>query len=154
MSLRGDKPGMPGQPPDQEGTRMANEEHLALLKQGVGLWNRWREEHPNILPDLSRANLSRTNLGRASLRGTFLSKTDLRGADLRDAVLSGANLSKARMLRTVLNHLDLAQVKGLESVLHFGSSDIGIVTIYLSQGQIPEVFLRGAGVPENFIEYM
>ncbi len=133
---------------------MANEEHLALLKQGVGLWNRWREEHPNILPDLSRANLSRTNLGRASLRGTFLSKTDLRGADLRDAVLSGANLSKARMLRTVLNHLDLAQVKGLESVLHFGSSDIGIVTIYLSQGQIPEVFLRGAGVPENFIEYM
>src|SRR5205085_2129235 len=43
---------------------------------------------------------------------------------------------------------------GLETVQHRGPSEISISTIYRSQGNIPEVFLRGAGVPDNFIEYM
>jgi hypothetical protein len=43
-------------------------------------------------------------------------------------------------------------VKGLETVRHEGPSTIGIDTIYRSQGKIPLAFLRGAGVPENFIE--
>lgn len=45
-------------------------------------------------------------------------------------------------------------MKGLETVKHFGPSSIGIDTIYKSKGNIPEVFLRGAGVPEDFITYM
>lgn len=36
---------------------MANQEHLDLLKKGVEGWNQWREEHPEIEPDLSGANL-------------------------------------------------------------------------------------------------
>src|SRR2546429_9894236 len=32
---------------------MANQEHLDLLKQGVDVWNKWREEHPEIKPDLT-----------------------------------------------------------------------------------------------------
>jgi hypothetical protein len=39
-------------------------------------------------------------------------------------------------------------------VEHSGPSTIGIDTIYLSNGKIPEAFLRGAGVPDIFIEYM
>jgi hypothetical protein len=39
-------------------------------------------------------------------------------------------------------------------VFHLAPSSIGIDTIYLSRGNIPEKFLRGAGVPENFINYM
>jgi hypothetical protein len=35
-----------------------------------------------------------------------------------------------------------------------GSTSIGIDTIYRSRGQIPEIFLRKAGVPEDFITYM
>jgi hypothetical protein len=31
---------------------MANDEHVALLKQGVDAWNVWREENPDIRPDL------------------------------------------------------------------------------------------------------
>jgi hypothetical protein len=42
----------------------------------------------------------------------------------------------------------------LEAVIHEGPSSIGIDTIYKSKGKIPHAFLRGAGVPENFIEYM
>lgn len=34
----------------EEEERMANEEQMAILKQGVGLWNQWREEHRDILP--------------------------------------------------------------------------------------------------------
>ncbi len=39
-------------------------------------------------------------------------------------------------------------------VNHVAPSTIGVDTIYSSKGKIPEEFLRGAGVPENFIEYM
>jgi hypothetical protein len=48
----------------------------------------------------------------------------------------------------------LSRVKGLETLVHNGPSSIGLDTIYRSKGKIPHVFLRGAGVPENFIEYM
>src|SRR4249919_2693530 len=33
-------------------------------------------------------------------------------------------------------------------------SSIGIDTIYRSQGNIPEAFLKGAGVPDSFLVYM
>jgi hypothetical protein len=50
--------------------------------------------------------------------------------------------------------MDLSEVIGLETVNHIGPSFIDISTIYQSKGNIPEVFLRGIGVPENFITYM
>lgn len=42
---------------------MANEEHLEILKQGVGVWNRWRAQNPAVRPDLSDVELRNTNLG-------------------------------------------------------------------------------------------
>jgi hypothetical protein len=27
---------------------MANDEHIALLKQGADAWNKWRDENPSI----------------------------------------------------------------------------------------------------------
>jgi hypothetical protein len=30
---------------------MANDEHVALLKQGVNAWNAWRDENTNIRPN-------------------------------------------------------------------------------------------------------
>lgn len=50
--------------------------------------------------------------------------------------------------------IDLSGVNGLETVIHLRPSFIGIDTIYRSKAEIPEVFLRGAGVPDNFIAYM
>src|SRR5437667_11761726 len=32
---------------------MANQVHLNILRQGVEAWNRWKREHPEIIPDLS-----------------------------------------------------------------------------------------------------
>jgi hypothetical protein len=40
---------------------MANDELVALLKKGVDAWNKWREMHPDIHPDLSGADLSGPN---------------------------------------------------------------------------------------------
>ena len=41
--------------PNSEVRGMAKQEHLAILKKGVGTWNRWREENPEVLPDLGNA---------------------------------------------------------------------------------------------------
>ena len=53
---------------------MANDEHFAILKQGVAAWNEWRRENPDIRPDLSGANLRGAKLSGANLRGADLSR--------------------------------------------------------------------------------
>jgi hypothetical protein len=218
---------------------MANPEHLGILKKGVSVWNKWRQEHPGVRPalseanlswanligadfskadlskadlyganlneaDLSRADLSGAHLSRAHLNGADikaapltrahlsgadlkgadlkradLSEADLKGADLYGADLKGANLTKAQLnsaeLRytdfsmsivaqadftkaqlggTVFADTDLSEAKGLETVHHNWSSTVGINTIFQSKGKIPEVFLRGIGVPEILITYL
>jgi len=187
---------------------MANPEHLEILKQGVGVWNRWRKETPEVIPDLrkadlsgadlsgailrkanlreadlrgailreadlseadlrsaniDRANLGRANLGRANFGEADLHKTnlreadlcgaDLRGADLHKVNLVGADLTDATVGQTTFGTNDLSAVKGLETLKHSGPSTIGIDTIYRSQGKIPDVFMRGCGVPESFITF-
>jgi hypothetical protein len=36
---------------------MANQEHLDILKQGLEVWNQWRNEHTEIVPDLNGVDL-------------------------------------------------------------------------------------------------
>jgi hypothetical protein len=50
----------------------------------------------------------------------------------------------------------LASVQALatDNCKHAAHSSIGIDTIYKSKGKIPEVFFRGAGIPDNFIHYI
>jgi len=104
--------------------------------------------------DISRANLGWAILSQANLAGANLSCTELSLADFNHALLSGADFSDSKMFSTVLGGVDLSSVRGLETVRHGAPSTIGIDTIYLSQGRIPEAFLRGAGVPESFITFM
>jgi hypothetical protein len=193
---------------------MANFEDLARIKEGVEIWNSWKESKPQVVVDfheaelrganLSGANLNGVNLSRANLsgaylrwthlsngadlseadlrdadlrgadlRGTYLtgaylSGTDLRGAnlsganlsgaDLRGANLSGADLREAQLNWTLLQgtifaDTNLSGTKGLELCRHHGPSSIGIDTFVKSNGKIAEIFLRGCGVPEQFITY-
>ena len=109
--------------------------------------------------DLSKANLSGANLREAHLTVADLSGADLVGADLRSADLSKANLSGANLAEAYIGYTtfganDLSEVKGLDTLRYQGPSTIGIDTIYRSHGNIPLAFLRGAGVPDSFIEYM
>jgi len=159
---------------------MANPEHLAKLKEGVEAWNKWRVEHPDVLPDLTSANLadlswfpgakvflstyfSGANYSEAVLANANLSRVDLSRADLTRAYLFHANLAHATLDAsdmtdaiigsTSFGDNDLSTVKGLETVRHHSRSTIGVDTIYQSRGKIPESFLRGAGVPDELITY-
>ena len=71
---------------------MANDEHVALLKQGVDAWNAWRREnHYDIRPNLRAADLRRANLGGANLSGADFTEAHLSRAYLGTANLSGAH---------------------------------------------------------------
>lgn len=109
--------------------------------------------------NLNAADLSLVSLWGASLHASDFREANFRGADLelarlRAAQLEGADLADSRMLDTIFAKIDLSRVRGLEKVDHLGPSSIGIDTIYRSGGNIPESFLRGAGVPEPFIVQM
>src|SRR5436309_1460817 len=108
---------------------MANKEHFAIIRQGVELWNKWSDAHLEIGPHHD---------------DVYHSGANLRGANLRQAIIDW----------TMFGNVDLSEVKGLETIEHRGPSIIGIDTIYRSKGNISEAFLRGAGVPDNFITYM
>ena len=52
---------------------------------------------------------------------------------------------------TVFGNVDLSTVRGLDTLAPCGPSTIGIDTLDRSHGNLPEVFLWGAGVPEDFL---
>ena len=152
---------------------MANPEHLRLLEYpDVDLWNRWRQENPNVLADCSGAKLGHkdfsafdfhgANFAGADLTFATFSGTDLNGADLRDSRLVAANFLGARLYGadmtgavldvTVFADVDLSMVLGLDRVKHYGPSTIGIDTLFASKGRISDNFLRGTGVPQTIIE--
>ncbi|NTV45233.1 MAG: toll/interleukin-1 receptor domain-containing protein [Chlorobiales bacterium] len=114
--------------------------------------------------DLFDADISAANLNYANFSDADLSFAVLSGSDLNKATLSFANLFNTEMNDvdittatigyTIFADVDLSDVNGLESVKHNMPSEISIGTLYKSKGKIPDVFLRGCGVPDNFIEYV
>ncbi len=76
-----------------EAKGMANEEHLKTLKQGVKVWNEWRGQNREIVPDLAEAYLREAHLAGADLAGADLAVANLRGANLREANLREAYLT-------------------------------------------------------------
>jgi hypothetical protein len=81
---------------------MANEEHVAQLWKGADRWNAWRKMNPDIVPDLSKADLS-----NARLNGAKLGFADLRGANLFEAWLGEADLSSAKLIGASLFRAEL-----------------------------------------------
>ena len=142
-----------------KGCGMANSKHLAKLKKGMKAWNRWRKTNTETRPDLSGADLrwailSGMDLHEADLRGANLSGADIRLEQLVMVDLADANFANAYVGSAIFANIDLSTTRGLERMLHFSPSTIGIDTIYKSKGKIPHSFLRGCGVPEIFIEYI
>jgi hypothetical protein len=128
---------------------MANPEHVKIVKQGAAAIKAWREKNPTIRLELVDADLCVADLSLADLSGADLCWASLTGAKLDEVCIEDAGMDC-----TSLTNVDLSKVEGLESVGHFGPSSIGVDTLYKSQGKIPEEFLRGCGVPEDFITYL
>lgn len=76
---------------------MANQQHLDILKQGVDVWNKWRQKHPTVQPILTGANLENANLEKINLGDALLARANLSGANLINANLSRANLTDANL---------------------------------------------------------
>ncbi len=107
---------------------MADSDHVSKIKQGAAAWNRWREEEPDVLPDLGWANLNGLNLDGvvfaksvlklafckgcsfvgADFSGASMRGVNLEGCDLRGAVFREANLEGAHMLGADLTGADFA----------------------------------------------
>jgi uncharacterized protein YjbI with pentapeptide repeats len=104
--------------------------------------------------DLTQASLRLANLRGSDFATARLVQADLHGAVLNRALFDNSDFTDARVGYTVFADNDLSKVTGLDTVLHLGPSTIGVDTIYKSRGNIPEVFLRGCGVPEDVIVYM
>jgi uncharacterized protein YjbI with pentapeptide repeats len=114
---------------------MANQEHLARLKEGADAWNQWRGENPMIQPDLSRADLTGMHL-----RGADLSEADLSGANLAGMHLPGVHLAAADLLGTRLSGAQFFQANLREADL----SRADLAEAHLSEADLARANLAGA----------
>jgi len=114
--------------------------------------------HANLTKaNLTKANLTKANLTMANLTLADLSEANLLAADLTGTIfdqcsLNSTELSGCIVCETSFNDCDLSTAKRLKKTNHTSPSSIGIDTIYRSNGQIPDEFLRDAGVPEEIID--
>jgi Pentapeptide repeats (8 copies) len=94
---------------------MANDVQVAILKQGVDVWNEWRPRELGPRPPdlfgaiLGGANLNGANLNGAKLTGASLAAANLRGADLRRALLRRAQLTEANLSGADLSEAEIGQ---------------------------------------------
>lgn len=117
---------------------MSNEEHLNVLKQGVQIWNEWRETHPNEIPHLRGAQLRGAELPAINLRGAVLCDANLANAVLSDADLSGADLGSFVLDATILG-------SG-----HLGITDLSSAN--LERAKLISTNLRGANLSFSNLE--
>src|SRR6266700_5895412 len=124
---------------------MANQEQLDILKQGVVIWNKWREEHPDIIhPDLSKADLKGADLRGANLKGSNLYDADLSKADLRKVNFRDANLHMSQ-----LNGATLTGANFIEADLHFAQMhDANLTRANLRKANLYNVNLVNARIEE------
>jgi len=73
---------------------------LHILKQGADAWNRWREDHPDIIPELADVNLEGHGLRGYNFRGAKFFRVLMQGADLRDADFEGAFVKETLLTRS------------------------------------------------------
>lgn len=96
------------------------------------------------LTDFSDANLSRCNFYRSRCWGTIFQRSNLYAANFREMSIQ----------EVVFANVDLATVIGMDQTIHQGASSISIDTLYRSEGNIPQVFLRHSGIPDVMIDYL
>jgi hypothetical protein len=97
--------------------------HVEMLRAGSLVWNSWRHENPDVVPDLKDLKVSISerqfgrmqggpiDLSRAQLCRAELDQATLIEANLNDAVLTDADLSNARLEKADLRGADLSDAK-------------------------------------------
>ena len=101
---------------------MASKKLVEIVQRGPKLLAKWRHQNPDIVVDLSDANLNGVNL-----RGANLRRAKLFGARMREADLIGANLTGADLTRTDLGNARLIKADFYTAELtatNLGSADL------------------------------
>ncbi|MGX9728868.1 MAG: pentapeptide repeat-containing protein [Candidatus Electronema sp. VV] len=95
---------------------MANEEQVAILRQGVAAWNIWREENPDAKIDLSNKTLHRLpNLIGIDFCDADLSGSFFYGTDFTNAIFERAFVTHATFHDTILTNTYWGDAQGLDS---------------------------------------
>ena len=116
---------------------MANPEHLAILKQGVEAWNKWREENPEVRwPDLYGAYLHGEDFSGINFNQVNLNHTNLEGV-----VLSKANLTFAQLKSANLTYAEL-----IEADLSVATIEARLINANLTRANLKEVSLHGSNL--------
>ena len=124
---------------------MANQEQLKILKQGVELWNNWREENSALKVDLNGANLSAMNLNGIDFRDARLTRVDFRDAKLQGSRLSLANLSRATLIGASLNRASLKETRLSHAIItNADLRDADLSSAYLHKTVLAMTDLTGA----------
>jgi uncharacterized protein YjbI with pentapeptide repeats len=97
--------------------------------------------------DIHTVNLSPVNLTKTDLRNAKIWRVNFWGTTFKQTKLNGAEIGLA-----IFGNNNLWDVEGLDEVNHTSASTIGADTIKLSNGKIPEKFLRGCGLSDWEIE--
>src|SRR5688500_13677516 len=120
---------------------MANEKHLAKLREGRKAWNAWFSGEPIDLAradirglDLAGYNLSNVDFSYSELIDTSLARCILYDAHFVNCNLTRTDFEGAVMWDTILTGVSLASARGLDSVIHHGESSIGLDTFFRSGG--------------------
>ncbi len=90
---------------------MANQEHVKIIRQGVEVWNQWREENLFVVPDLSTPYIASSGIGKISEPDTDTAKAGLSGMNLSGVNFGGANLSGTNFNRAILSGANLVGAK-------------------------------------------
>jgi uncharacterized protein YjbI with pentapeptide repeats len=95
---------------------MANEQHLAILRQGVEVWNEWRKNNPEIEPVLSNVNFNGADLSDADFSLSNLRKADFTEANLTDSYFEKANLKCSELRGAILGKSDVLEIAYFEEI--------------------------------------
>lgn len=139
---------------------MANPEHVEILKQGVDVWNEWREENPGVVPDLKNAvllgiDLKGGHLWRVDFRDAILQGAELQGADFREAILHGSNLELTNLYRADFQRAELQRANLKDAYLRRAIFDDAILYeanlhgVDLSKASLRRASLKLANLKET-----
>lgn len=143
-------------PQEPEGNH-AVAEHLAMWRAGADAWIEWREQYPDIHPNLSGADLAGTSLAGVDLSGVDLQGADLSGADLDMVHFTGTNMDHARLVGADLSFsvhhgthlrdadLSLADLNHAEMAMT-DLSGANLQNANLSEANLTTSFLRGVNL--------
>ena len=80
---------------------MAHNDHVIILKQGVHVWNKWRIDNPDVIPQLSRIDfgdligvhndLTGINLSNGYIESSSLFEMNFENSNFESAILQNAN---------------------------------------------------------------